>query len=345
MKQLRLLVLLVLFSHCEEPIDLKFKNEPKDYLVIEGIITSQPKAHQITISRATPFTNNEVTPFKKESVNDIRITDDLGNIYPLFEVDQGVYVTESNFAALTGRSYQLKLTTANNKSYESKPQTILPVGSIGDAKFEYDVEQIFNSEAEQFVDKGVLKVFADYDLPQNGNFAAVDWEGTFILKTELGTPKDCYVADKNNGIAPIITNNGLTNNSFTNQELFTITYDFRFRYRYSLNILMYSIDETAAKFLSEVEQQLNSTGSIFDPAPRQISGNISNTRDENEVVLGFFGAFNVTEKRILISRNNIPAGETFNICDRGGPGNPPDFCFDCTLFFGSTDVQPPYWEN
>lgn len=344
MKHLRLLLLLVLFSHCEEPIDLVFKNNPIDYLVVDGIITTQPKAHRITISRATPFTNKEVTPFLKESVNNIRITDNLGNEYPLFELEKGVYVTSSDFAAVVGRSYQLKFTTANNESYLSAPQTILPIDNIGDARFEYEEEQVFNSGADQFVDKGILKVFADYQLPEDVNYVAFDWEGTFILKTELGTPKDCYVTDSNNGIAPVISNKRFNTTSFENQELFSLTYDFRFRYRYSMNIKMYTIDETAFRFLSDIERQLNTSGSIFDPAPSQISGNMSNIRNEDEVVLGFFGAFNVTEKRIFISGNSIPAPAPFNICDRGGPGMPPGYCFECTLYFGSTDLKPPFWE-
>jgi len=188
-------------------------------------------------------------------------------------------------------------------------------------------------------------VIADYNLPENGNYLAFDWEGTYILKTAVGFPRDCYVADSQNGIAPVFSNARFTTTMFKDQELFFLNHDFRFRHRYSLNVLMYSIDQEAFRFLSEVDQQLSSTGSIFDPAPRQISSNVFNIADEAEVVLGFFGAFNVTEKRIFINQSEIPAAEPFDICDRvAGPGSPPDYCFDCRLFFGSSDQIPSFWE-
>lgn len=345
-KHLRLLLLLLLFARCEEPIELKFDNEPENYLVIDGIITTERKAHQITISRATPFTNNEVTPFNKESVREISISDDQGNSFPLFEVEKGVYLTEDNFAGIEGRCYQLEIRTLNNEIYRSTPQKIPVNGTIDDARFEYEVEPIYNSSADQFVDKKVLKVYADYSFPATNDFIAFDWEGTFFLRVpgSFGRPSQCYVADSNNGIEPILSNVSRSNLSYENQELFSLTYDFRFRDRYSLNVKMFSISEEAFDFLSDVEQQLNTTGSIFDPAPKQIFSNIANISDEDEIVLGFFGAFNVTEKRIFINRSEIPAGETFNICNRGGPGRPPDFCFDCTIYFGASATKPPYWD-
>lgn len=336
----------MLFTQCEEPIDLKFDNEPKDYLVVDGIITTERKAHRITISRATPFTNNEITPFDKESVREISITDDQGNRFILFEVEKGIYETASDFAGVEGRCYQLEITTQNNETYQSTPQKIPDNGAIGDARFEYEIDPIYNSSADQFVDKEVLKVYANYTFPTDNNYIAFDWEGTFFMRVpgSSGRPRECYVADSNNGIEPVISNTGRNNLNVENQELFSLTYDFRFRSRYSMNIKMFSISEEAFRFLKDVEQQLNTTGSIFDPAPKQISSNVFNIRDEDEVVLGFFGAFNVTEKRIFISRNEIPAGETFDICNRGGPGRPPDFCFDCTIYYGASATKPPYWD-
>ena len=336
-----LILLIVLFTQCEEPIDLKLKDTDTEYLVVDGFITTEAKAHTITISRSSPFRNNEITPFVKENLQSIEIVDDLGSVTPLFLVTQGVYETPDNFAAVEGRTYQLRFTRENGENYETQPQTIPPKGRIDDLYFEYEVRQIYNSEADQFVDRGGIQFKANYTFPSEDSFMAFDWEGTYVFRDPA---KPCYVRDENSGIAPLVSNTRFNNLAFEEQDLFFLNHDFRFREKYSLNLLLYTMDQSAFNFLSDVQAQLNSSGSIFDPAPQQLNGNIYNVRDESEVVLGYFGAFNITSKRIFIIPAQIPAPEPYNVCSRGGPGMPPSYCFDCVLLLGASENIPSFWE-
>ena len=298
----------------------------------------------ITISRSSPFRNSEVTPFVKESLNSIEIVDDLGNRTPLFaDEEPGVYRTFNDFAAVEGRTYVLRFETNGGVSYESRPQTVPPAGRIDNVYFNYEISQIYNSEFDQFVDRGGLQISADYSYPSQESFMAFDWEGTYIFKADGGF-QTCYVPDQQPGIAPIVNNRAFNTLSFEDQDLFFFNHTFKFRFKYSVNVLLYSMDEAGYNFLTDVESQLNSTGSIFDPAPKQLKGNIFNPNNESEIVLGYFGVFNVTSSRIFISAGQIPAPPAFDICSRGGPGFPPNYCFDCTELNGSTEEEPSYWE-
>ncbi|MEL7146659.1 MAG: DUF4249 domain-containing protein [Bacteroidota bacterium] len=344
MSKLRYSLILLLFIciQCEEPVALKLKETETTYLVVDGFITTEAKEHVITISNSTPFRNNEITPFIKESVASIQIVDDQDNITPLLFQGTGVYHTPANFAAREGTAYRLRFTRENGESYESVPQIVPAAGSIDDLYFNYQTRQVYNSEADQFVDMGGLQFKADYTFPESGKYMAFDWEGTFIFESEFRT---CYVSEETNGIESLASNVRFETQSFQEQDLFFFNHDFRFRHKYSLNLLLYTMDRSAYNFLADVQGQLNSSGSIFDPAPRQLNSNVFNTRNEDEVVLGYFGAFNVTSKRIFITPGQIPAAAPFDVCTRSeGPGSPPAYCFNCLLYIGASDVRPSYWE-
>ena len=53
-------------------------------------------------------------------------------------------------------------------------------------------------------------------------------------------------------------------------------------------------------FLAKVDEQTSRTGSIFDPLPASLEGNIYNINQPNELALGYFGASAVSYKRIVI---------------------------------------------
>ena len=163
MSKVRYCLIFVLFLciQCEEPIELKLNDTDTAYLVVDGFITTEAKAHTITISQSTPFRNNEITPFLKERVSSIEIVDNFDSATPLTERELGVYETPSDFAAVEGRTYQLRFTRENGQNYESRPQTVPPSGQIDDVYFNYEVRQVYNSEVDQFVDRGGLQFSAD----------------------------------------------------------------------------------------------------------------------------------------------------------------------------------------
>jgi len=75
---------------------------------------------------------------------------------------------------------------------------------------------------------------------------------------------------------------------------------------------------------------------------------VYNINNPKEVVLGFFGAFGVSSKRIFISKTDLPI--TFNavVLDICFPQPPafkiPEYCNDCIFFKGSSREKPEFWE-
>jgi hypothetical protein len=68
-----------------------------------------------------------------------------------------------------------------------------------------------------------------------------------------------------------------------------------------IEIKQYSISQNAYLFWGQYLAQTNRTGSILDPLPAPLTGNIYNQSDSNDIALGLFsGSAAVTKKIIII---------------------------------------------
>jgi hypothetical protein len=80
----------------------------------------------------------------------------------------------------------------------------------------------------------------------------------------------------------------------------------RLRYRYSLLVKQYALNEEEFLFWKGVQEANEQTGSLFDRQPQSNRGNIVRVENENEPVLGYFGVSGYSEKRIFIPRSELP---------------------------------------
>ena len=103
-----LLLLPLLFISCEEKIDWELDtNEPK-VIVVEGVLTNERKAHEVSISRPLTDPNGTPQPVSGALVA-IWETDQADNnkAHRLHEVQPGRYLTDSTVRAVYGKLYTL----------------------------------------------------------------------------------------------------------------------------------------------------------------------------------------------------------------------------------------------
>jgi hypothetical protein len=88
-----------------------------------------------------------------------------------------------------------------------------------------------------------------------------------------------------------------------------------------------------------MNDQLTRTGSIFDPLPAPVEGNIFLKSNPNKLALGYFGASAVSRKRLVIVEGNEAKMQRIEVSSQvfiptGG----------CTLVFpGTTTFKPSGW--
>jgi hypothetical protein len=150
----------------------------------------------------------------------------------------------------------------------------------------------------------------------------------------------------------------------------------RLSHRYSLLVHQQSLTKEAYEFWSQLQKLSEGLGGLFDSQPYQLLGNVHGAVN-NEIVLGYFSGGAVTEKRIFVAYQELPAhllrmrGRA--ICDErdikailnadlpaapnsqllilpiSPPGGPiigytwaDSYCLDCRLQ-GGVLVRPDFW--
>lgn len=104
---------LLFFTSCSNEIDWKLDYQEEDLLVVEGKITSEIKAHEVRLTRPLYEMNGTPQPVSGAMVE---IYD--GNDLLLLNEDEerpGIYLTDSLFAALPNRYYQLRITSGTRR--------------------------------------------------------------------------------------------------------------------------------------------------------------------------------------------------------------------------------------
>ena len=58
--------------------------------------------------------------------------------------------------------------------------------------------------------------------------------------------------------------------------------------------------------MGTLKKNTESIGTLFDPLPTQLTGNIQCINNPSEPVIGYIGAYSIEEKRIFISKKELP---------------------------------------
>ena len=148
--------------------------------------------------------------------------------------------------------------------------------------------------------------------------------------------------------------------------------DRRLSVLYSIYVRQYGLTKEAYEFLEKMRKNTEGTGSIFDPQPSQLKGNIQNVSDPEEVVIGFVSICTVVDKRLFIYNSEVPQWDYRSDCFEARIKNNPDSidvaqgsglvptdvletfgtaivyfgvstadCVDCTRT--GTNVKPSFW--
>ncbi len=358
-----ILVYLVITS-CIDQIDVTLGEEP--VLIVDGIITDQFGPHQVKLGFSTGFNKNalfENTPEEVEGAL-VEIVDDAGIREALTDQGNGIYFSRGALKGEVGKSYHVEVHLSDGKTYRSLPECLMPTAQITNGAFEKTSVDILTSGATASEDRIVFKI--DFqDNPQEVDYYRWRYQGTYQVFAPCGArPDSCIVACPNGGpcwqtVADCWAtafdfqflktgNDQLTNGKqVQNMEVYSTPLDRQFNIGYSSLIQQFALTERAYTYWEALENQINSTGSIFEAPSFQIQGNLRSVENPQEFVLGYFGASGVTSTRVFVDRSDV--GEFFGDipCEGCTPsaGNCiPAECVDCRQW-PATGIKPYFWPN
>jgi hypothetical protein len=291
-----------LCSSCIDRIDLPIRNE-KPVLVVEGQITNEAPPYLVRLTYSSPFRYTGELPAEALARNaQIRLSDDTGRSTQFREVPgRASYyqTTDSTFVGQPGRSYSLSITLADGKRYVSQPELLQAVPPI---------DTIYTDVARLNLNKDPFRylVYVDAQDPaQTENYYR--WTATtYSVRLSTGVPcalgtsalcyDKCWIPVYHRSLN-IFSDQG-TDGNLIKKRLVAQAPIYAIGPQ-ALEIKQYSLSRHAYQFLRAFQEQQSRVGSIFDPLPTSIIGNIVNAKDEKEHALGYFSASAVTIKRFI----------------------------------------------
>lgn len=278
-------------------------------LVVEGLITTEFKHHEVKLSLTTPYAN--AYSFVAVSNARIYVKDNLHNLYHYSESEPGHYYSNEPFEGVTGNTYSLHIETAQGEKYQSGLQTIKPSISIDTLYGQMVTRQRYlpdNSGELILTEIEGVEVFADvknynHKPPKFRFDPTVLVQYIVVLEPENpDSPLDfCRlkvgIEDLINLTVPEMES--ATGNTLRHEMAFIPAsrkyypglYILHTRIdRRALIVRQYSLNDEAFEYYRQLQDQLLSDGNLFDPIAVQLYGNIYSLSDPEEVVLGFFEA-------------------------------------------------------
>lgn len=336
------MALLVLFAWigCVDKVDFNTGGEAQAVpLIVEGRLSSDELA-RVYISRAypvdgkyhaTPDTSADVWITNLESQQDYTLTLTGGS-----KQYGAMYQSASLIPVTVGSRYQLHVTFADGREYESEPQVVNAAGEI--ERIYYELVTVFNREKN--VEENGINVYVDAVAP-----VETDWNmrwkfnGTYLLQTlcsvefctEPNCSETCWVSEREG--RPLLARSQFLSGARAPRNFVTyIPVNIQTFYdRYHVEIVQEAISSEAWEFFHGIRYQIDNASSLFQPPFSSLKGNIRSTGTPS-TVLGIFTAAQTVRKSIFINRSDLPYEVlgTLPLCD-------------CKFWKNSTDVIPPFW--
>jgi len=278
----------------------------KSVLVVDGFISDRPGPSMIKLTSTTRIDDSSPSP---ESGASVYLADQKGLEYCFEETEPGVYQSDTSvFRGKAGETYVLKITRANGAEYQSDEVTLKPTPPIDSVYFQQ--QQRLTETTGEVLD-GIQILVDSHDPSGSSQYYRYEWIETYEIRVPYPdfdakpSVQFCYNSDTSKNIIVYSTRNLAADQVSAFEVHYVSTVSYKLRTKYSLLVRQYAIDEKAFKYWTELQRTSENLGTLFDPLPYELRGNISNVSDADEPVLGYFGAGSPAEHRIFISADEL----------------------------------------
>jgi len=310
------LITMMLLSQCKQEYDPQIETKTTGLLVVEGFLNSGQGPTTIHLSRSTGL---EDAILKPEFSAQVSVEGEDGSSIALFGNGNGEY-SITQLTLNNSVKYRLNIRTADGKEY---------VSDYGSVKYTPAIDSITWQQ-----ENDGLRIYANAHDPQNETkYYQWKYEETwefhsayynnlkYIFDPVTAAPVavDYKYSDQHNDTTVYQCWNTLSSSSITLGSTEKLTSDVvylpvqyidphseKLSVLYSLKLRQYAISHDEYLFLQKMKKNTEQLGTIFDPQPSEISGNIHCLTDPTEPVIGYVEISEEQVKRIFISSSQLP---------------------------------------
>lgn len=300
---------LLLLVGCVEQYAPDVIEGPNNYLVVDGLINGNGVT-TVKLSR-TQNISEESFPLL-ESGATLLLEEEQGVQYTLLETAPGTYV--SNRLSLDiNKKYRLYIRLPSGQEYASEFVDVKPTPPIDEVGW-----QALDNELQLYVNTN--------DPENNTHYYRWEYEATWaytsafqsVIKYDEASGKivprtrfdediyRCWRTEKSTDIK-LGTSAKLSQDVISEYPILKLPSDSEeLRIKFSLLVKQYALTQEAYQYWETLRKNTESIGTLFDPLPSQLTGNVHNLADAAEPVIGYVGASAVQEKRVFVSRDELP---------------------------------------
>lgn len=336
------LCVLTLLS-CTDEVQLPIR-QVKPRLVVDGLITDEPPPYPIKLTLSGAYSSGSGFP-EELIINGAVVTiTDNGDQTVQLEQDplqpSYYWVRDPRFQGKPGHRYTLKVVLPDGNVYVSSPELLAPVAPIR------QVDAEFRPGNNTVGQPDLYRVLIDTQDPATpGDYYR--WSTySYVPRWTSYDPKhppqniispcstcSCWVPYYSQLTAvlsdALINGNQISRRPVFNSPVYAVGKQY-------VEVRQYSLTRSAYQYWTHFEEQRSRTGSLFDPQPASIEGNVHQQADTTVLALGYFGASAVSRQRLVIPGDTINYDKFLNRLNKATilPGT-------CLSAFSQFQLGPP----
>ncbi|WP_157583041.1 DUF4249 domain-containing protein [Spirosoma arboris] len=297
---------LIFMTACVNEVQLPIR-QVKPRLVVDGLITDEAPPYPIKLTLSGAYSSGG--GFPEELIINGAVVTITDNGDRTVQLEQDVlqpsyyWVRDPSFQGQPGHRYTLKVVLPDGTVYVSSSELLAPVAPIERVYAEYRRGEGSFGQPDLYnilIDTRDPATLGDYYRWSTYSYVprwtTVDPQHSTCSVCSCWTP---YFSELTNVLSDALINgNRISHRSVFNSPVYAIGKQF-------VEVRQYSLSRSAYQYWTHFEEQRSRTGSLFDPQPASIEGNVHQQADTTVLALGYFGASSVSRQRLVIPGDTI----------------------------------------
>ena len=299
-----------------DPYEPPAIQSPNSYLVVEGYLNSGDGGTSIQISRTTNLADKlGILPETQAMVS---VEGENSISYLTDENQDGEYT--SHFLGLReNESYRLRIVTSGGKEYLSDPVPVKktpPIDSVNWQRSPEGVTIFVNTHDPSGDSRYYMWEYEEvweFTMPHESLMEYVN--GSFVPRRRENSIFTCWKTQPSTALHLASSAKLQEDIIYQNPLVFIPQGSWKLGEKYSILVRQLALTGEAYNYLQHMKKNSEQQGSIFDPQPSEIRGNIQSLSNPGEPVVGYISAGTVTEQRIYVLNDELDRWDIPNNCE------------------------------